>query len=90
MPNAYPSTVTVNVGALSIEDVVAVARYGVKVEIAPEALEEVPAQVGLHLRAGLFAGAQPVGARRGEREEVVRGCRLEPLGAQFPLEAPRG
>ena len=25
MPNAYPSTVTVNVGALSIEDVVAVA-----------------------------------------------------------------
>lgn len=43
MPNAYPTTVTVNVGALSIEDVVAVARYGAKVEIAPEALEEVPA-----------------------------------------------
>ena len=41
MPNAYPTTVTVNVGALSIEDVVAVARYGVQVEIAPEALEEV-------------------------------------------------
>ncbi len=43
MPNAYPATVTVNVGALSIEDVVAVARYGAKVEIAPEALEEVAA-----------------------------------------------
>lgn len=43
MPNAYPSTVTVNVGALSIEDVVAVARYGATVEIAPEALEEVAA-----------------------------------------------
>lgn len=43
MPNAYPTTVTVNVGALSIEDVVAVARYGAKVEIAPEALEEVAA-----------------------------------------------
>ena len=35
MPNAYPTTVTVNVGALSIEDVVAVARYGAQVEIAP-------------------------------------------------------
>ena len=38
MPNAYPTTVTVNVGALSIEDVVAVARYGAQVEIAPAAL----------------------------------------------------
>ena len=43
MPNVYPTTVTVNVGALSIEDVVAVARYGAQVEIAPEALEEVAA-----------------------------------------------
>ncbi|MDV2431884.1 histidine ammonia-lyase [Corynebacterium tuberculostearicum] len=43
MPNAYPTTVIVNVGALSIEDVVAVARYGAMVEIAPEALEEVAA-----------------------------------------------
>ena len=43
MPNAYPTTVTVNVGALSIEDVVAVARYGAQVEIAPAALEEVAA-----------------------------------------------
>lgn len=41
MTNTYPSSVTVGIGALSIEDVVAVARYGAKVEISPEALEEV-------------------------------------------------
>ena len=40
MPNAYPSTVTVGVGALTIEEVVAVARYGATVEISAEALEE--------------------------------------------------
>lgn len=41
MTNTYPSSVTVGIGALSIEEVVAVARYGAKVEISPEALEEV-------------------------------------------------
>ena len=41
MPNAYPSTVTVGVGALTIEEVVAVARYGTTVEISAEALDEV-------------------------------------------------
>ena len=41
MPNAYPSTVTVGVGALTIEEVVAVARYGATVEISAEALDEV-------------------------------------------------
>ncbi|MEQ9999156.1 histidine ammonia-lyase [Corynebacterium sp. KPL4015] len=41
MPNAYPSTVTVGVGALTIEEVVAVARYGATVEISTEALQEV-------------------------------------------------
>ncbi|MDO5031989.1 histidine ammonia-lyase [Corynebacterium sp.] len=40
---AYPSTVTVGIGALSIEEVVAVARYGAAVEIDPAALEEVAA-----------------------------------------------
>ena len=41
MPNSYPSTVTVGIGALSIEEVVAVARYGAKVEISQEALEGI-------------------------------------------------
>ena len=35
--------VTVGVGALSVEDVVAVARYGANVEIDPAALEEIAA-----------------------------------------------
>ncbi|MBK4150920.1 histidine ammonia-lyase [Corynebacterium macginleyi] len=41
MPNAYPSSVTVGVEALTIEEVVAVARYGATVEISAEALDEV-------------------------------------------------
>ena len=41
MSNSYPSTVTVGIGALSIEEVVAVARYGAKVEISEEALAEI-------------------------------------------------
>lgn len=41
MPNAYPSSVTVGVGALTIEEVVAVARYGATVRISAEALDEV-------------------------------------------------
>ena len=43
MTTTYPSTVTVGIGALSIEEVVAVARYGASVEIDPAALEEVAA-----------------------------------------------
>src|SRR5699024_7769848 len=39
MSRIYPQTVTVGIGALSIEEVVAVARYGAQVEIAPESLE---------------------------------------------------
>ena len=35
--------VTVGIGALSVEDVVAVARYGANVEIDPAALEEIAA-----------------------------------------------
>ena len=41
MSNSYPSTVTVGIGALSIEEVVAVARYGAKVEISEDALAEI-------------------------------------------------
>ena len=41
MSNSYPSTVTVGIGALSIEEVVAVARYGAKVEISQDAIEEI-------------------------------------------------
>lgn len=41
MPNAYPSSVIVGVEALTIEEVVAVARYGATVEISAEALDEV-------------------------------------------------
>ena len=40
---AYPSTVTVGVGPLSIDEVVAVARHGARVEIDPAALEGVAA-----------------------------------------------
>ncbi|MDY5839096.1 MAG: aromatic amino acid lyase, partial [Corynebacterium camporealensis] len=39
----YPDLVTVGVGALSVDEVVAVARFGAKVEIDPSALEEVAA-----------------------------------------------
>lgn len=41
MTSTYPSTVTVGIGALSIEEVVAVARHGARVEIDPAALDEV-------------------------------------------------
>lgn len=34
-------TITVGIGALSIDDVVAVARYGARVELAQEALDEI-------------------------------------------------
>ena len=40
MPNVYPSTVTVKVGALSIEDVVAVARYGACLLYTSDAADE--------------------------------------------------
>ncbi len=43
MSNAYPATVSVGIGALSIADVVAVARGGARVEVTPEALQEVAA-----------------------------------------------
>ncbi|WKD58311.1 Histidine ammonia-lyase [Corynebacterium capitovis DSM 44611] len=43
MTTTYPSTITVGIGALSIEEVVAVARHGATVEIDPAALEEVAA-----------------------------------------------
>ena len=43
MSRIYPQTVTVGIGALSIEEVVAVARYGAQVEIAPESLEAIAA-----------------------------------------------
>ncbi|WP_448855022.1 histidine ammonia-lyase [Corynebacterium camporealensis] len=39
----YPDLVTVGVGALSVDEVVAVARFGAKVEIDPSALEAVAA-----------------------------------------------
>lgn len=42
-PDQYPSVVTVGIGALSIDEVVAVARYGAAVEIDPAALEAVAA-----------------------------------------------
>lgn len=38
-----PSTVTVGIGGLTIEEVVAVARYGATVELDPAALDEVAA-----------------------------------------------
>ncbi|WP_309485240.1 hypothetical protein [Corynebacterium sanguinis] len=38
MTTTYPSTVTVGIGALTIDEVVAVARYGASVEIDPAAL----------------------------------------------------
>ena len=41
MSISYPSSVTVGIGALSIEEVVAVARYGAKVEISHDALDEI-------------------------------------------------
>ena len=41
MAISYPDTVTVGIGALTIDEVVAVARYGAKVELDPAALEEV-------------------------------------------------
>ena len=43
MTTTYPSTVTVGIGALSIDEVVAVARHGATVEIDPAALTEVAA-----------------------------------------------
>lgn len=43
MPFEYPTTVTVGIGALSIDEVVAVARHGATVEIDPAALEEIAA-----------------------------------------------
>lgn len=39
--STYPNTVTVGIGALSIDEVVAVARHGARVEIDPEALAAV-------------------------------------------------
>src|SRR5690625_6974549 len=39
----HQDTVTVGVGALSIEEVVAVARFGAQVEISAEALAEISA-----------------------------------------------
>ncbi|MCP1387507.1 histidine ammonia-lyase [Corynebacterium sp. TA-R-1] len=41
--SASPSTVTVGIGALRIEDVVAVARHGAQVAIDPEAIEAIAA-----------------------------------------------
>lgn len=41
MAISYPDTVTVGIGALTIDEVVAVARYGAKVELDPAALDEV-------------------------------------------------
>ncbi|MCT1443585.1 histidine ammonia-lyase [Corynebacterium sanguinis] len=43
MTTTYPSTVTVGIGALTIDEVVAVARYGATVEVDPAALTEVAA-----------------------------------------------
>ena len=39
--NAENRVITVGVGALSIDDVVAVARHGAKVELDPAALDEI-------------------------------------------------
>lgn len=43
MSRHHQDTVTVGVGALSIEEVVAVARFGAQVEISVEALAEISA-----------------------------------------------
>ena len=43
MSRHHQDTVTVGVGALSIEEVVAVARFGAQVEISAEALAEISA-----------------------------------------------
>lgn len=43
MSNSYPSKVTVGIGALSIAEVVAVARYGAQVEISAESVAEIAA-----------------------------------------------
>lgn len=40
---ATSQTVSVGIGALTIDEVVAVARYGAKVEITSEAIAEVEA-----------------------------------------------
>ena len=49
MSRHHQDTVTVGVGALSIEEVVAVARFGAQVEISAEALAEINQLPGIHI-----------------------------------------
>ena len=51
MSRHHQDTVTVGVGALSIEEVVAVARFGAQVEISAAALAEI-CYAGANRRAG--------------------------------------